>query len=121
MNLHVLQACIQIKQHFGIFLAPDKVACTRCIEPSRYRFQIFVKSQVLRNIIGKFGSPLLVVQQIFALALKGGRLRLDSFEGVGQVGEEPEGGIGAGQESVQMGFREKQLVSVDSANSEYPW
>ena len=88
MCSHVFQTFIQPSQHVRKVLATHKVACSGCIESSGNGFQEAVVLEVLAYTICEPCEPLLLGDEVLALALERCSLSSNGFEGIRQLAED---------------------------------
>lgn len=84
MSLHVVQALVEVGEHFGKLFGTHKVGSTGSIQPAGHGLEVSIVLEVVVHVIGQDGDAALFSHQRLALGLKGGRLLVDSSEGFGQ-------------------------------------
>lgn len=95
MSLHVLQALVEIGEHFRKLFCADEVGSTGSIQPAGHGFEIGVVLEVVVHVLGQIGDATLLSDEGLALSVEGGRLVVYGFERVGQGRQHSQDVVGA--------------------------
>lgn len=113
VGLHVFETAVQVGQHIGELVPSHDVGGSWRIEPLGHGLEIEIVAQVLLHVVCEGGDARLILYQPLALCLEGGRLGVDLLEGGSQGREGAEGGGGVGDDLVEVGAGEVQLLLVE--------
>lgn len=95
MSLHVVQALVEIGEHFRELFCANEVGSARSIQSTSHGFEVGIVLEVVVHVVGQLGDATLLSHERLALSVKGGRLVVDGFERVRQRGQHSQGVIGA--------------------------